>query len=199
MVATDFEREAWRQAVTNIGLEAKLGAKGANGQMSIQDWFGFAWNREVRAPLPPHPTAQQLNLGAGYREVPFAQSVDLEHGADLGSPATWDNFGDGTIGTIWAHGVFEHLEDPVYVLWQCQRVLMPGGTLNIVVPHGLSDLHAEDITHKHPFVEDTWRNIFDNPYYRASDEKWELEIHTQFIMGVVWRNLALFTQFVKGH
>ena len=77
------------------------------------------------------------------------------------------------------------------------------------MPHGLSDLYIEDVTHKHPFSEATWENIFANPYYDTSDSmegrrasgerpfEWRLEVRANFIMGVVWRNLALFTQMVR--
>lgn len=167
-------------------------------EMTINSWFGFAWNREVPFPLH-HNEGNQLNLGAGYREVSWATSIDFEHGHDLEDQSWWDYHTKiETVDVIWAHGVFEHIEDVPRLLRNCERVLRLGGLLNVVVPHGLSDLHAEDIDHKHPIVEDTWRNIMENPYYSAGGkEPWKLKVHTQFIMGVVWRNLALFTQFQK--
>lgn len=169
--------------------------------MDIEDWFEFAWNREVPCPKnPPNKGERQLNLGAGYREVTWAKSLGHEQKFDLEDQVAWNHVvDDETVDAIWAHGVFEHIVDIPALLRQCERVLRPGGVLNIVVPHGLSDLYVEDIDHKHPIVEDTWRNIMDNPYYQAGGQKpWKLKMHTQFIMGVVWRNLALFTQFVKS-
>ena len=190
MVADDT---VWKNASLDINSERNLGG----GFLDIAHWFEFAWNRRVNRPLavPPGP---QLNLGAGYREVPWAESLDREHDFDLENPGAWEAYRSGEIAGIWAHGVFEHIQDIPTLLKQCERVLMPRGVLNIVTPHGLSDLQAEDVDHKHPIVEDTWRNIFDNPYYKAGyAEGWQLRVHTCFILGVAWRNLALFTQLVK--
>lgn len=184
------DSKVWFRSAENI--EADLDVE---PEMSVLDWFGFAWNRHVPAPLMTEK-GQHLNLGAGYREVPWATSVDREHGFDLeeGLP----QWADESVVAIWAHGVFEHIQDPVKLLWECQRVLIPTGVINIVVPHGASFLYLEDIDHKHPFTEETWRNLFSNPYYDATGQReWELTVRTCFIMGVAWRNLALFTQLVK--
>lgn len=184
------DARVWKKAAEEIALPG-------NEVLDLRRWFEFAWNRSVPAPLNP-PPGPQFNLGAGFRQVSWADSLDLEHNFDADNGNHWLKIRSGSVAAIWAHGVFEHLEHIRETLMQCQRVLKPRGVLNIVVPHGLSDLHAEDIDHKHPIVEDTWRNIMRNPYYDAGrSHQWQLQMHTQFIMGVVWRNLALFTQFVK--
>lgn len=178
-----------------------------HADMTTADWFKVAWAREIPEPLPvPMPVGDRedpewlptLNLGAGFRHIGGSVPLDYESGWDADTMPI--PYKDSSIAGIWAHGFFEHVKDPRAVLAECQRVLVTGGVLNIVVPHGLSDLYVEDIDHKHPFSEETWRNIFSNPYYDATAKTgvpWQLEIHTCFIMGVVWRNLALFTQLVK--
>jgi SAM-dependent methyltransferase len=172
-------------------------------QQSLDSWFEFAWARTIPLPLPM-PEGTHLNLGAGNRHIGDAIPLDFEHGwnADL-EPIPYD---DGSVAGIHANGFFEHVQDPIAVLWECQRVLQPGGVLNIVVPHGLSDLWAEDVTHVKRLTEETWSNIFDNPYYDTTaghgsgpgkSLPWQMGVRTCFIMGVVWRNLALFTQIQK--
>ena len=142
-----------------------------------------------------------LNLGAGKRHIGQAQPLDLEHGWDADTNAIpWRT---ASVFGIWAVGFFEHLERPVKALAECQRVLRPGGIINIVTPHALSDCFAKDLYHHHGFTEETWQNLFDNPYYDnaypdGGGVEWKLKVHACFIMGVEWRNLALFTQLVKG-
>lgn len=165
--------------------------------MDIQQWFLIARDREIPELLdiPPGP---QLNLGQGRRPIGAARPLDLEHGWD----ATTDPIPEQseTISGIWAHAFFDYLADPVKVLVECNRVLAPEGVINIVTPHGLSDLWAEDILRKTHFHEETWRNLLNNPWYDSQAGTkgiLSLEVHTCFIMGVVWRNLSLFTQLVK--
>lgn len=162
--------------------------------LTIAQWMRIAWAREVPTPLPM-PAGTTLNLGAGYRNIGSSIPLDLEHGWDANNEPLDMRYEPGSIAGIWAHGFFEHVRNPIAVLRGCEAVLEPGGVLNIVVPHGLSDMWAEDLTHEKRFTEDTFRNLFGNPYYDAGD--WAFDIHTCFIMGVAWRNLALFTQLVK--
>lgn len=168
--------------------------------MTIQEMFQLAADRYI-PDLKPMPPGRHLNLGQGYRQIGDAQPLDLEHGWDADKmqiPAQPE-----TITGIWANGFFEHVENPVAVLRECQRVLVPGGILNIVVPHGLSDLWAEDVTHVKQFTEASWRNLFRNAYYDTTQgdgtagAPWLFNVHCSFIMGVVWRNLLLFTQLIR--
>jgi hypothetical protein len=172
-------------------------------EMDIQDWFMLSMARMI-PPLYPFPISSKpiLNLGAGYRQIGKSVPLDLEHGwnaeTDWLQDANKVVYHNGSIAGIWAHGFFEHISParvPI-ILWECQRVLCYGGVLNIVVPHALSELYHEDITHKSQWTEATLKNLFDNPYYDTK-ERWQLHIHAQFIMGVAWRNLALFIQLVK--
>ena len=96
------------------------------------------------------------------------------------------------------------MKNPFAVLLEFQRVLMPLGIVNIVVPYYTSQMQAHDLTHKHVFCEDTWKNLFAQPYYvRYSDGEesepleWKFNIGTNVIIGVVERNLALLTQLIR--
>lgn len=178
---------------------------------NIRDWFEIAMDRVIPNIVPmPNNALPVLNLGAGYRMIGDSIPLDLERGwdadsvdgriylpKDTGSDRLYLTRSDSVAG-IWAHGFFEHISDPIRMLKECQRVLCPGGVLNICVPHGMSELAWEDLTHKHQFQEGSWKNLMANPYYRVGDEdRWTLRVRANFIMGTVWRNMALFTQMIN--
>ena len=175
-------------------------AAGNYGQyFAYQDWFMIAWNRELPE-LLPMPVGLQLNLGAGYRMIGDSVPLDVERGWNADTDRIPCE--DDSVAGIWAHGFFEHVKSVPAVLMECQRVLMPGGVLNVVVPHGRSEIAVEDLDHKQFIVEHSWRNLFTNEYYDAGCKAdrvvpWRIKIHANFMMAVAYRNMALFTQFVK--
>ena len=109
--------------------------------------------KEFKRLAPPIPA--RLNLGSGLRPRPGWINVDLtaptpDLRLDLREPLP---FGDGTVAEIYTEHFFEHLDyasvgdstawsldlpnDPseaLSFLRECQRVLIPGGVLDIVVP-----------------------------------------------------------------
>jgi SAM-dependent methyltransferase len=157
------------------------------------DLFEVAMDRDVDRPQPM-PEGIVLNVGAGEKIIEGAVSIDYpEWDADR------DNlrYGDETISGIHAYHFLEHVVDPVKVLLEFQRVLKPGGILNICVPYYTSQMAAHDLDHKHQFCEETWRVLFSNPYYDKNRIEWKLEVRTNMIIGIVERNLALITQMEK--
>jgi predicted SAM-dependent methyltransferase len=181
----------------NQALEAnKFAAKYDAEDLTIQDWFMLAWARQIPE-LLPMPEGQHLNLGAGNRQIGLSKPLDLEHGWDAANDLI--PFLDETISGIWAHGFFEHLSPyvAIEVLTECERVLIDGGVLNVVVPHALTENAVEELEHYSQWHEATIPNLIKNPYYEHTKSLKNLHVHTTFIMGVVWRNLALFTQLVK--
>lgn len=142
---------------------------------------------------PDRPAGVWLNLGAGNKHVIGALPVDLpEWDADHEGLPYHANSVDGII----AYHFLEHVESPVNVLQECQRVLKPYGLMNIVVPYGVEDCWLQDLSHKHVFIEDTWKNLFDNPYY-SRGFNWKFEVTFNMIMGLNRRNLILNTQLRK--
>lgn len=140
------------------------------------------------------PQGLILNLGAGNKHIEGATPLDYpEWDADNNALPYVDESVDG----IHAYHFLEHVEDPVWVLLECQRVLKVGGILNICVPYYTSQMAAHDLDHKHMFCEETWRVLFDNPYYDKNKVEWKLEVRTNVIIGIVERNLALITQMEK--
>jgi SAM-dependent methyltransferase len=157
------------------------------------DLFQVAMDRTV-IPPKPMPEGVALNVGAGEKIIPGAVSIDYPE---------WDadkdllRYGDETISGIHAYHFLEHVADPVMILQEFQRVLKPGGILNICVPYYTSQMAAHDLDHKHQFCEETWRVLFGNPYYNKNRIEWKLAINTNVIIGIVERNLALITQMEK--
>ena len=72
--------------------------------------------------------------------------------------------------------------------------------MNIVVPYYTSQMMAHDLIHKQAFCEETWRNTFENEYYKLADapeEGWKLKARLNIIIGIYERNLCLMTQLVR--
>lgn len=162
--------------------------------MRIEDWFHIGLARHIEPPISM-PPGIHLDLGAGQRLIGDCVPLDLEHG--------WDGsidhipYSDDTITGIHANQFFEHLEDPIFCLRECERVLAVGGVLNIVVPHAMSEMYQEEITHKAKFAEGIWEKMLVGDAHWEREGHWRLRVHTCFIMGILWRNLCMFTQLVK--
>jgi predicted SAM-dependent methyltransferase len=107
-------------------------------------------------------------------------------------------FDADSVVEIHAYHFLEHCVDPVRVLLECQRVMRKGAVMNIVVPYYKSEMAHHDLDHKHFFTEDTFKVLFNTPYYNKHKIHWHLSVHCCFIMGIVERNLALFVQLVKA-
>ena len=163
---------------------------------TIQDLFQLGMKREIPSLLPDIKVGDfaMLNLGGGLADIPGTVNVDYPN---------WDAdkdqlpFESESVSVIHAYHFLEHCKEPVKVLQECQRVLIKGGTMNIVVPYYTSQMAAHDLDHKHSFCEETWSNLFDLSYYDKNKINWEFRIHANFIMGIVERNIALFTQLQK--
>ena len=142
----------------------------------------------------PDEGGLSLNLGAGEKHISSALSLDLPE---------WDAdterlpYPDESVATIYALHFLEHVEKPIDLLRECQRVLMPGGHLNVVVPHWNTQLAHSDLDHKTSWDEETWSRIFNNKYYAKDHEGWRFRIGTNVLMGIDARNLLIITQLIK--
>lgn len=160
--------------------------------MKIEDWFQLGMKRQLAAPIAP--TGKQLELGCGRTPIPNTIGLDWP---------TWIApslipYGDNHFDTVWAHHFLEHLDgvDAIKMLREIERVLCIGGTANIVTPYYSSHIQAQDLDHKSSYTEETWKMLFKNKYY-DKNAHWQLAVHTCFIIGIVERNICLFTQLVK--
>lgn len=151
----------------------------------------------MKRPLPEVyvPTGDvALNLGAGRQVIPGATPVDFPAwNADTDPiPAA-----DESIDIVYAFHFLEHVARPINVLREIQRVLRPGGVLNLVVPHALAPIAFQDITHQTFFVAETIHNLLVNEYYEKDRAGWRLREHLTVGMFITERNTALFLQLVK--
>lgn len=164
-----------------------------NRDNSMQDFFKLGMKRGLPELL--RNCGNELEIGPGNTPVKFA-STSIEYPA-------WDGdtqdlpYENNKFDVIHAYHILEHLNDPIRVLKECERVLKIGGHMNIVVPHQMSALAYSDLDHKHFFNEETFSNIFHNKGYSKDLFKWQFKIHICFIMGVVQHNMGLFVQLKK--
>lgn len=161
---------------------------------NLQDFFEVGMDRKVPDLITRIPEGFELNLGCGNKKIENARGLDLPKWNADQDDIPYD---DGSVSRIYAFHFFEHLYDPIRMIIECQRVLMRNGVLNIVVPYYTSQMTADDLDHKKTFCEGTWKTLFQNKYYNKNAVEWHFEIGTNIIMGVVERNLALFTQLVR--
>ena len=167
---------------------------------SLIDFFRIGMDRRiepVQYPTNEVMALAHINLGIGKKPMPGGVvSIGLP---DWNAETDPIPYRDGHVATIWALHFLEHVENVLGVLKECHRVLAPGGVMNIVVPYGACHMYVHDLTHKHMFNEDTWRQTFGNTYYgdKEIEGGWQWVVNTNVIMGVKGENLALMTQLLK--
>ena len=158
--------------------------------MNIQELFKTGMKREIPNLLSNY--GAQLELGPGNTPigVPYLEYPDWD--ADcmpLPNPSN-------SIDVIHMYHFLEHVENPISLLKECERILKIGGHINIVVPHQSASLAYEDLDHKTFFVEDTIPKLLHNKGHEKNNG-WKLEVHCNFMMAIVQRNLSIFTQLIK--
>ena len=164
--------------------------------MDIQHFVKLGLKRDVPQLIEPNMT-NAIEIGCGNNPVPGARGYDFPEYNFAVDPLP---DADGTVTAIFAFHVLEHLtgEQAIQMLREFQRVLIPGGTVTLLVPYFKSQLAFQDLDHKSFYSEETWKTLFRNPYYgKHREEPWLLNPHFNMIMGVVERNLSLFTQMVR--
>ena len=138
-----------------------------------------------------------INLGCGERTTPGwtnvdrvkLPGVDVVHDLDR-YPYPFDT--SSADGVVMSH-VLEHLTDVVRVMEEIHRILRPGGTLELLVPHYQHANAYADPTHKHFFTEDSMR-------YFTGESGYDFYTHVRFRVlerGVRLTNPA--TRFPKWH
>lgn len=166
--------------------------------MQIQELFELSMKRSIPELVETSsPDGLVLNLGAGFSPIVGADNLDRPNWiAERDLLCVYE---DESVDLIHAYHFFEHLEGEsvIALLRDCQRVLVKGGTLNIVVPYYRSSMQGQDLTHKSKFNETTWATLFANNYYNPSSHNWALKAEFNIIIGIVERNLCLMTQLIK--
>jgi SAM-dependent methyltransferase len=109
----------------------------------------------------------KINLGSGGRPLngyinvdkcPSAPKVDVVHDLDV---YPWP-FDDDSADEIYMNQCLEHLADHNRAMKEVHRILMPGGTARISVPHFTWQFAFHDPTHKHFYGYNTF-------FYYAKD------------------------------
>ena len=159
---------------------------------TLVDLFNLGMMRS-HADIIPSVEGVVLNLGAGKKVIPGSVPFDYPE---------WDAncdrlpYEDGTVDMIHAYHFLEHVKNIGFIMMEMQRVLKPGGHINIVVPYYTSHMQASDIFHEHVFTERTFEKMFNYGYYEK-DKIPAMDIVTNFIMGDQEYNLALICQLRK--
>lgn len=178
-----------------------------NEPIDVWDHIDLALLRD-RADWEWNPSGYRVQLGAGRKLIDEFANLDFpEWDAHDKTGIRWRiPFDDGTVGQIVCQFTLDHLEPwaVVRTLREAQRVLIPSGTMDIVVPHYSSQLANECIMHKSQFGVDTWRNIFSERQYDhladgGTAEPWRLRVGANFMFGLTERNLVLVTQLIWGN
>lgn len=172
---------------------------------TIQDFFKYGLDRDIPDLLAP-PEGMHLNLGPGKRKI-----VHGTVGVGFPGPMTdvvWDAnatpldelFGHETIAAIHCYQFIEHFSGPhaVRLLKEMENILMQDGVIYIACPYYKSAMAYQALDHRSWWNEEIWHWLFGNEYYDDHEsEPWRLQVHACFIMGIVERNINLFTQLVK--
>jgi SAM-dependent methyltransferase len=105
----------------------------------------------------------KINLGCGHKHrlepwinCDFHPMTPADKWFDMGLQS-WP-FDDASADEISAHHCLEHMENADALCWVMQeayRVLIPGGTFEIEVPHPRSDFFLADPTHRMPITQST--------------------------------------------
>jgi len=164
--------------------------------MNFENLFKMGMDRDLPELLTP-PAGLSIGLG---------ESGTKNHGRDLslGLPDwNWPRDAipceDGTVGIIHAYHFFEHLTgaDAIEMLFECQRVLVPGGVLQFCMPWAKTECALHDLTHKSWWCETSFKNLFNNYYDVVPGRTLKMRQHYLVLAGVVERNIAVIGQLVK--
>jgi len=124
------------------------------------------------APTPPPP--RKLDFGCGANKTPGFEGVDMrpvpgvDHVVDLRTARwPWD---DNSVAEARACHLVEHFTAPerIHFVNELYRVLVPGGTCQLVTPHWAGSRAYGDLTHQWPPVSEFWFYYLD----RGWREQW---------------------------
>ncbi len=158
------------------------------------DLFAMGMMRQVDDIISDVDSGIVLNLGPGMKKI--YGSVDLEY-PEWNADYNDIPFEDESVSQIHAYHFLEHVNDIIYVMQECQRVLKTGGHMNIVVPYYKSQIAYHDFDHKNFFTEVTFEQMFTTDYYLKNKIGWKFDIGFNLICGIVERNMCLMTQLIK--
>lgn len=144
-----------------------------------------------------------LHIGSGSRVLPGAQTVDIldlpgvdvVHNLDV---FPWP-YADNSFDLIFAHSVFEHLEDQVATMDEFWRILKPKGRVVLTVPYFRSVDAFTDPTHEHFFTSRSL-NYFIDAKNSQADYKYTTKLYSKIGFWYGWphRSPSFLRQQVKN-
>lgn len=164
--------------------------------MDFETLFKMGMDRDLPQLLDP-PEGLSIGLGESGKKL---------HGRDmsLGLPDwSWPEepipAKDGSAGIIHAYHFFEHLtgEQSIDMLFECQRVLKPGGILQFCMPWAKAEIACQDLTHKSFWTESSFKNLFNHYYDPTPGRALKFRQHYLVLSGIVERNIAVMGQLVR--
>lgn len=157
--------------------------------MNISGWFEWGMNRELGVIPRLSDHNEVLELGGNSELSEYSLMLPWWNAEKDNIP-----YLDGQMDMVIACHFLEHVYNTGRIMREIERVLMPGGYFVNVVPYYRSALAFQDPDHKRFFTEETFQYFTVDAGGKAWDGKsWKFEIASQFILGIVERNLALFT------
>lgn len=118
-----------------------------------------------------------LNLGSGRKLIKGAINIDMtqydgvDQVVDLSHyPWLW---ADNCVDEIHASHIIEHFPDSKQFVMECYRILKPGGTLRLSLPHSSSVTSVGCFGHYRTFSYSTMRQYLSNDYYMFGKKKFE--------------------------
>ena len=123
--------------------------------------------------------AVSIDLGCGQNSTPGSFGLDqvllkgsVDIVADLERPLPLRG---SCVQTIYMHDVLEHVADVPSVLREVHRVLIPGGVLDITLPHYSHPRTYADPTHRHFFSYRTVEYLAGNSYEYYGGGRFEIQ------------------------
>jgi predicted SAM-dependent methyltransferase len=101
----------------------------------------------------------KIEIGGGRNPKEGYKNVDIIEEADYVCNLEHESlpFKDESVKKIYSHHAFEHIENTIFLMNECWRVLKWGGLLHIIVPHKDCTLAWQDPTHKVYWTEENMK------------------------------------------
>lgn len=134
-----------------------------------------------------------IDLGGGINPAQGYEVADISTGVDLNEKWPWP---DNSVGVLRSFDCFEHLNDPLHVMSESYRVLVPGGYMFVQVPSTDGRGAFQDPTHKSFWNENSflyytharWARYINTP---VRFQAMHLETTSNDNLGVCWVNAHL--------
>jgi predicted SAM-dependent methyltransferase len=122
---------------------------------------------------------QKIDIGCGSSKCsPDATGIDIADipGVDIVGDALeiLRGFENSSVGNVYSSHFLEHHENPAAILKEMIRVTVPGGALELRVPHFSDPWYYSDPTHKHMFGLYTFAYYFTNNQFSRQLPKYSL-------------------------